>query len=171
MSRYIDESDKSFYDAFSSREKFMTHEFKHLDFSHDYWKPFEKYQMNNFKLKFGDLFLYQIVDKNKIGYPKLATFVKYMMVDMALELQFVDKPRTWEYNVEFLSNPDLDIKMPVSERPTDFSYHIEWDDSIFIFGHWKQMPNWKELRQAYERSIWFYKDQSKLREQQLKRLL
>lgn len=171
MSKFIEESDKSFYEAFKSREKFMTRDFKSLDFSNEFWKPFEKHQMNKYHLEFGDFFLYQIVDENKISYPKLATFVKYMVVDMALELQFVDKPRTWEYNVEFLSNPELNIKLPVWERSTDFSYHIEWSDSIFIFGHWKQMPNWKELRQAYERSIWFYKDQSKLREQQLNRIL
>jgi hypothetical protein len=171
MSKFIDESDKSFYEAFNSREKFMQHESDQMDFNNDLWKPFEKYQMDKYKLKFGDIFLYQIVDKNKISYPKLATFVKYMMMDMALELQFVDSPRTWEYNVKFLSNPELDIYMPVCERSTEFSYHIEWDQVMFIFGHWKQMPSWKELRQAYERSIWFYKDQSTLRDQQLKRLL
>lgn len=171
MSKFISESDKSFYEKINSRDKFMTHEFKNLDFNHQFWKPFEKYQMDKSTLRFGDLFLYQIVDKNKISYPKLATFVKYMMIDMAVEMQFVDMPRTWHYNVEFLSNPELNISIPVAERATEFSYHIEWDDMMFIFGHWNQKPTWKELRQAYERSIWFYKSQEWYREQQLKRLL
>lgn len=171
MIKFISESDKSFYEKINSRDKFMTHEFKNLDFNHQFWKPFEKYQMDKSTLRFGDLFLYQIVDKNKISYPKLATFVKYMMIDMAVEMQFVDMPRTWHYNVEFLSNPELNISIPVAERATEFSYHIEWDDMMFIFGHWNQKPTWKELRQAYERSIWFYKSQEWYREQQLKRLL
>lgn len=171
MSKFISESDKSFYEQLKSRDKFMTHGTKHLNFNLEFWKPFEKYQMDKSTLRFGDLFLYQIVDKEKISYPKLAIFVKYMMVDMAVELQFVDMPRTWHYNVEFLSNPELNISMPLSERATEFSYHLEWDQSMFIFGQWSQKPTWRELRQAYERTIWFYKSQNWLREQQLNRLL
>lgn len=167
----ITESEKSYWDAIKSHDKSMSHNFNQVDYNDSFWKPFEKNEIYKYDLKFGDFFLYQIADKNGISYPKLAIFVKYMMCDQALELQYVDKPRTWMYNVKFLSNPELDIKMPVSERATEFSYHIEWDDIMFIFGQWSHQPTWKELRQAYERSIWFYKSQDWYREQQLKRLL
>ncbi len=171
MSKFISESDESYYKALKSREKFMNHDYKSLDFKTDFWKPFEKYQLEKTTLRFGDLFLYQIVDKEKISYPKLATFVKFMMCDMALEAQFVDMPRSWHYNVNFTSNPEIGYQMPLSERSVDFSYHIEWDDSMFVFGQWSYRPTWKELRQAYERTIWFYKNQDWYREQQLNRLL
>jgi len=32
---------------------------------------------------------------------------------------------------------------------------ILWHDSMDIYGVWDKMPTWKELRVAYEKTIWF----------------
>jgi hypothetical protein len=46
-----------------------------------------------------------------------------------------------------------------------------WGDTLLIYGVWDLMPNWKQLRQAYERTWWFYRDKDELRDIQLDRLL
>ena len=59
----------------------------------------------------------------------------------------------------------------IYNNQTEVFTHIDWDDCMYIFGQWKQFPSWKELRQAYERTIWFHKGPSWYRDRQLNRIL
>ena len=127
---------------------------------------------DNCRLKFGDLFLYQTINWNgslqasggEMSYPKIASFIEFLC-DQTLEFRFVNIPRTWMWNVEYEGYTDFkDNKIPVAERGTEIDYFIPWGRAeIFIFGKWAAMPDWKQLRRAYEKSIWFYTNKEDLR--------
>lgn len=115
---------------------------------------FKKYYSNG-NLKFGDFFLYQTISDNHMTYPKLAVFIGYNFADMALVYQFVNSPRTWMNNVKFCSNEKLNRYSTVSEYGYSVTDFIEWGDEIYIFKIWKSMPNWKELKKYYKKTMWY----------------
>jgi hypothetical protein len=59
----------------------------------------------------------------------------------------------------------------MSEIPTEINRTPIWFDDILVYGAWNSMPNWKQLKQAYERTWWFYRTEEEKRDIQLNRLL
>ena len=133
------------------------------------YKEFEKYSPLEYDLKFGDHFLYQIVTDEGAYYPKMAVFIKDNIFDQAYGFDFINRPRVWEQNTTFINENKYENS--ISDLPSEISVHIEWTNFMLIFGKWKQFPSWKELRQAYERTIWFYKGLDWYRNTQLNRIL
>ena len=162
----ISKEEESYNKAISSRDRYQSY----AD-NYTHCKPFKKFSLFENSLKFGDHFLYQIVDNDGISYPKMAIFVKYLSCDQTVELQFVDRPRTWMDNIKYISNSNFGYESIVSDSLSNFTTHIEWNSMIYIFGIWDKSPNWKEMRQAYERTIWFNKGIDWVRDQQIKRIL
>lgn len=110
-------------------------------------------------LNFGDLFLYQVYSHHykTLSYPKVATFIKYNIIDQALALEFVNAPRTLENNKKYYSNTTEGYMMPIGLNVAEVSEHYEWDDKIYIFGVWKFAPSINELAKAYRKTIWYSK--------------
>jgi hypothetical protein len=48
---------------------------------------------------------------------------------------------------------------------------ILWHDSIDVYGVWDKMPSWKELRVAYEKTIWFGMSIEEKRDRKLRAIL
>ena len=63
------------------------------------------------------------------------------------------------------------IKGYIGQLPSEIERLPLWDDSLLVYGVWNSMPNWQQLRQAYERTWWFHRDKDELRDIQLDRLL
>ena len=128
----------------------------------------------NCSLNFGDIFLYQTIHwtstyshKPEVGemtYPKLATFIEFLPCDQTLEFRHVNKARTWMWNVEYIANPQFNYMSSVAERGSEIDSFIPWGkDEIYVFGRWASMPDWKQLKRAYEKSFWFYTTKEDLR--------
>lgn len=46
-----------------------------------------------------------------------------------------------------------------------------WDDSMYVYGVWDVKPTHKELRLAYEQTLWFRRSDEEIRDIKLKRIL
>lgn len=109
-------------------------------------------------LNFGDWFLYQRLDKNgMMSYPKLALFIRHDIADMALEYYCVNYIKTWQQKCNTFIGKDRTYKIYLDSYIDSFNYFHDWDDVIYIFGVWKNKPNKKELRKAYEKTLWYYR--------------
>jgi hypothetical protein len=136
-----------------------------------------------FNLSFGETFLYQVShwdnDRkiHKISYPKIAMHVETLPCDQTVEFRFVDRPRTWMWNVEYLcnANPKYSkdgIYCSIIERGSEINSVIPWGScEVYIFGKWTSVPDWKQMKMAYEKTIWFYTDQEQLRDRAISALL
>jgi hypothetical protein len=60
-------------------------------------------------------------------------------------------------------------------HPYDLQSQIQrlilWHDSMDIYGVWDKMPTWKELRVAYEKTIWFGMSIEEKRDRKLRAIL
>jgi hypothetical protein len=112
----------------------------------------------------GNYFLYETIINDNLSYPKLGIYITSYLVDMAIEAQWVDVRRTWEENTEYSYEHDGKLYTEyVSEIRTKPKTLIEWGDQLIVCGIWKTKPNHKQLRIAYEETIWFKKSKSELR--------
>lgn len=131
--------------------------------------------MNSCNLKPGKFFLYEelisdSMNSFKITYPKIGIFLKNTLVDQAEYLEWIDVERTKEWNTKYMLE---------SGYPTylgNDSVHIKsiilWShDDLFIYGSWDKLPNWKELKKYYRKTLWFNKTKSEKRNLILKSLL
>jgi hypothetical protein len=92
--------------------------------------------------------------------------------DQTIEVEWVDYRRTWEWNTKYDYEYDgKPYKNYIGELPTEIERLPLWDDSLLVYGVWDTMPNWKQLRQAYERTWWFHRTTDELRDLQLNRIL
>ena len=113
------------------------------------------------KVKVGQFFLYEATIDDHLYYPKLALFVKYGIVDMAINAQFIDIERSWEWRLEyeFEYEDHKGEKMIGNINPAEDDAEVKslilWTDSMDVYGAWDKMPTWKELRVAYQKTIWF----------------
>jgi hypothetical protein len=150
----------------------------------DYKKNEEDWKMNGFDLnnreyeflhsgvKPGQFFLYEYMEyksDRKCGgytllhYPRVAIYLNNRLIDMALEIDFFNVRRGWEKRREYeLTYTDRDgneksYKDWPSEQPTKIESIILWDDSVNVYGVWDKLPDWKELRKAYSKTIWFHR--------------
>lgn len=107
------------------------------------WKN-SPYKQDN--LKFGQHFLFQIVNKNTMTYPQIGLFIEYDIADQALEYKYVLEPRRFEYKIDKYFHPN-----------TIIDSHYEWDDSIFIFKVWDKKPTWKKIKKEMYNTFYFYR--------------
>jgi hypothetical protein len=123
-------------------------------------------------MKAGQFFLYETLIGKELSYPKLGLFIDDYVVDMALEVEWVNVKRTWEYNVKYkYIYQDKEYSNYVCDKRKELETLIIWDDSMFVYGVWDVIPDWKELKKAYERTHWFKRDVNVLRDLKLKNLL
>lgn len=129
------------------------------------------------KVKVGQFFLYEATIDGHLYYPKLALFIKSGIIDMAVNAQFVDVERSWEwrleYEVEYEDHKGEKIiaKINPAECDVEVQSLILWTDSMDVYGAWDKMPTWKELRVAYKKTIWFSKSKEDKRDQFLRTIL
>ena len=108
----------------------------------------------------------------KLCYPKLGIYLNSLPCDQTIEVEWVDFRRTWEWNTKYdYVYEDKTYNNYIGEIPTEINRLPLWNDQIFIYGVWDSKPNWKQLRQAYERTWWFHRTSDELRDLQLNRLL
>lgn len=126
----------------------------------------------NIHMKQGQFFLYETLINKELSYPKLGLFVDSYVVDMALEVEWIDVRRTWEYNIKYkyIYNDNEYLHYACEDR-RELEALIIWDDSMFVYGVWDVIPSWKELRKEYERSLWYKRDIDALRNLKLETLL
>jgi hypothetical protein len=147
----------------------------------EHFKKYEFFNTDN-PNKMGQYFLYEkILDgryksnaphDHELFYPKLGVYINGLPCDQTIELEWVDYRRTWEWNLEYDYEYDgKPYKNYIGELPTEIERLPLWDDYLLVYGVWDSMPNWKQLRQAYERTWWFHRTSDELRDLQLNRLL
>ncbi len=127
-----------------------------------------KYDFFKSHIKPGQHFLYEIVEgmgKHSISYPKLGIFLDSYPCDQTIEIEWALHRRTWEYNFKFNEH------CYVGEQRSELQYLILWSDEMLIYGIWDAKPNWKQLKQAYEKTWWFWRDSQELRDIQINRIL
>lgn len=170
-------------EALKSREKEIgikpgDEEFsKHMD-KYGFWSN------NGKKLrKMGQFFLYEKVinnsygvDKSLLSYPKLGLYLNSLPCDQTIELEWVDFRRTYEWNIKFKYTYEYNGKQNEStsylgELETNINRLPIWHDDILIYDIWDSKPNWKQLRQAYEKTWWFFRTDQEKRDIQLDRIL
>lgn len=151
-------------------------------------KHFDKYNFLDSKVnKIGQFFLYEkildgryrsnIPHDHELFYPKLGMYINALPCDQTIEVEWVDIRRTWEWKIEY--DYEVKDKDGVSKKYKNYFGEIEteiqrlpiWADDLLVYGFWETMPNWKQLRQAYERTWWFHRTTDELRNIQLDRLL
>lgn len=113
----------------------------------------------------------------ELFYPKLGMYINALPCDQTIEVEWIDYRRTWEFNVKYTGEyKDKDgLSRTFQRNMCDNETEIEriplWGDDLLVYGVWDTMPNWKQLRQAYERTWWFHRTTDELRNIQLDRLL
>lgn len=163
---------ESAYDVVVVNKKEFNNHYKKYDFFHSDHSP----------KKMGQFFLYEKVfdgsyKSNKphdyqLFYPKLGVYINELPCDQTIEVEWVDYRRTWEwrtkYDYEYNGNT---YQSHIGQLPSEIERLPLWDDCLLVYGVWDSMPNWKQLRQAYERTWWFHRTKDELRDLQLDRLL
>ena len=150
----------------------------------DHCMEYDFHHIKDFPKVMGQYFLYEITrDRShsprmeEIEYPKLGVFINMLPCDQTIELEWVNYRRTWEYSIKHdydITGKDGSIKTYsnyVGEIPTEINRLILWSDSMLIYGVWDSKPNWYQLRQAYEKTWWFFRDKDEKRDIQLNRIL
>jgi hypothetical protein len=132
----------------------------------------KEYDFIGSKVKRGQFFLYEHIEwksDRKSGsyavlhYPRVAIYLNDRLLDMAFVIDFYNVRRSWENNREYEftytdnnGNEQTYTDWP-SQRQTEIESIIIWDDSVNVYGHWDGLPVWKELRKAYQKTIWFHR--------------
>jgi hypothetical protein len=127
--------------------------------------------------KFGRYFLYEKEVDDKLHYPQLAIYINELPCDQTTEVEYINCRRTWEwrteykYLYEYRDGVGKEYTNYIAESESNIERTILWGDSMYVYGAWDSMPNWKELKQAYERTWWFHRTYDEIRDIQLNRIL
>jgi hypothetical protein len=132
--------------------------------------------------KIGQFFLYEkLIDgryksnvphDHQLFYPKLGLYLNALPCEQTVELEWVDYRRTWEWQAEYeYEHEGKTFSNYIAECETEIQRLPMWHDYLLIYGVWNTMPNWQQLKQAYERTWWFHRTKDELRNLQLNRLL
>jgi hypothetical protein len=143
----------------------------------------DKYDFLKAKVNTGKFFLYEITESIKaveegyverLYYPKLGLHIDDYIVDMAVEVEWVDVRRTWENNTQYEYISEYDGKTYKSwadDERTELRSCICWDDSMYVYGVWDVKPTWKELKLAYQQTLWFRRTEQEIRDIKLSSIL
>lgn len=145
---------------------------------------FDKYNFldANSPSKMGQFFLYEklldgryksnIAHDHELFYPKLGLYLNSLPCDQTIEIEWVDYRRTWESNMGYdFEYEGKKYQRFIYDNVTEIERLPIWHDYLLVYGVWDTMPNWRQLRQAYERTWWFHRTTDELRDLQLDRLL
>ena len=132
--------------------------------------------------KMGQFFLYEklldgrfnssIPHDHQLFYPNLGIYLNSLPCDQTIEIEWVDYRRSWEWRTEYdYEYEGKTYKNYIGELPSEVERLPLWDDYLLVYGVWDSIPNWKQLRQAYERTWWFHRTTDERRDIQLDRLL
>jgi hypothetical protein len=96
---------------------------------------------------------------------------------MALEIDFFNVRRNWEnkkeYKFTYIDNDGAE--RIYTQYPSEISTSIEsiilWDDYANVYGVWDKLPGWKELKKAYQKTIWFSITTEEMRDRKLNSIL
>ncbi len=138
---------------------------KKLDDTFDYKSHRDKYSLFKYKFDFGHHYLFEIVDnKGNLSYPEMAIHSKFKSCDQTIEVEYIRYPRTWEYNTEylFINKRGEKYYLDMFEHHSELYSHIEWYDTIYVYGVWKHKPSTKEMKEAYSKTIWFSKTEEEV---------
>jgi len=171
------------------REEYAKYDrFVKVDKDDEFNKHFKKWNFfdydNTLKVTLkdaGQVFLYEIYDHddNTISYPKIGIFLNYLPCDQTLEMEWMDKRRTWEDHRKYRWNYK-DGSYHNEEKDYNFYYlgseHSiktmpQWSDYHLIYGVWDRLPDWKTLKRHYENTWWFHRPIEEKRDIDLKRIL
>lgn len=157
-------------EIYKSREKTI-----HIP-SYDY-KEYD-YIYGDINVRPGQFFLYEIIDdSNNLYYPKIGIHLNNLPCDQTFEVEWIEYRRNWEWRVEIdVENTDKDgvrrkFSNLVGEYPTKIRRLILWDDQMKVYGAWWGLPDWKELKRSYEKTMWFKTTKEEMRERKLKSVL
>lgn len=149
---------------------------KLIDLKEDHFQNHhKKYSLKEYMV--GKFFLYEKLlsrgnDIYHVSYPKLGLFIDTYMVDMAVEAEWIDVRRTWEYKVEYEYEHNNNIFTNlVCEDRNELQSLIVWHHQLYVYGSWDVKPNIKELRQAYEKTLWYGKTIEEQRDININRIL
>jgi hypothetical protein len=146
-------------------------------------KHIDKYDFLKAKVNTGKFFLYEITEPIKtieegyverLYYPKLGLHLDDYMVDMAIEVEWVDVRRTWENRTQYEYISDIDgktYKSWVDDERSELRSCICWDDAMYVYGVWDVKPTWKELKLAYQQTLWFRRTEQEIRDIKLSSIL
>lgn len=146
-------------------------------------KHIDKYDYIKSKVNTGKFFLYEITEPIKkieegyverLYYPKLGLHIGDYMVDMAIEVEWVDVRRTWENNTQYeyiYEGDGKTYKSWADDQRSELRTCICWDDSMFVYGVWDVRPTWKELKLAYQQTLWFGRTEQEIRDIKLSSIL
>lgn len=96
-----------------------------------------------------------------VRYPKVAVFLHSRLIDMAVEIDIFNVRRGWEYRREHTftyqekDGTEKEYECFPSEQPSGIESIIIWDDGVNVYGVWDKLPGWKELKKAYQKTIWY----------------
>lgn len=162
---------KSLNDALKAYQKR-----KNLPFDMNFDKHLEKYDFSNTNSpsKIGQFFVYEefTAHNRLLQYPRLGIYINTLLCDQTIEVEWVDYRRTWESNVqyEYEYNGKKYISYVSSESTKVRAFPL-WSKHLLVYGLWDKMPNWSQLKQAYEKTWWFYRTPEEKRDIQLRRIL
>jgi len=149
----------------------------------DVIKKHDKYEFLKTKVNTGKFFLYEITEPIKtveegyverLYYPKLGLHIGDYIVDMAVEVEWVDVRRTWENKTQYEWISEYDGKTYKSwadDQRTKLRSCICWDDSMYVYGVWDVKPTWKEIKLAYKQTLWFGRTEQEIRDIKLSSIL
>lgn len=111
-----------------------------------------------------------------ITYPKLGIYLNSMPCDQTMILEWVDYKRTWEWNTKFKQvhtgqdGVEREFTEYIGSLPIEIKNLPLWNDCMLVYDVWNGMPNWSQLRQAYERTWWFNRTVDEIRDLQINRI-
>jgi len=140
------------------------------------WNFFDYENVLNVSLEEpGQIFLYEISYQSKVvSYPKIGIFLNYLPCDQTLEVEWMNRRRSWEYNRKYKWNfRDLERDYLFSDLSSIHSIRSipQWNDYILIYGVWDRLPDWKTLKKHYEYTWWFHKTIDEKRNLSINRIL
>lgn len=151
--------------------------YKPIELSNDHFKNHhKKYELKEQLI--GKFFLYEKLissdnsDTYVISYPKLGLFIDTYLVDMAIEVEWIDVRRNWEYKLEYEYeyNGQTFTTLACEDR-SEIQNIVIWHDQLYIYGSWDIKPTYKELKQAYEKTLWYGKTKEERRDLNIGRIL
>ena len=127
----------------------------------------------NISVKTGQFFLYEKIEDDLLHYPKLGIFLNDLPCDQTIELEWFDVRRSWEYRQTYTATSvsGTEYKAHPYDLQSQIQRLILWHDSIDVYGVWDKMPTWKELRVAYEKTIWFGMSIEEKRDRKIRSIL
>lgn len=130
-----------------------------------------KYYADKFlsELTFGKFVVFQQIQDDNMYYPQMGVYVNSSLLDMAVCHSILEPPRSWMYHTEIKSD---DYEYFISDFNMEVKDYVNWGSSIIkIFAIYDKKPNWKELKEAFEKTMWYELTDEQERNRAINRIL